>query len=457
MNLPILLRKEKSSYNTTMRSKPKQSFIINGLAGDKKLEGEVTINGAKNAALPAMAASILFDGPVTLENIPNTDDIETTSNILSSLGAKVERKDHRIVIDPTHISNTNIDNDLAQKMRASVILTGPLLARSEMASFPIPGGCVIGNRPIEQFLNAYQKMGAVVEQPNGVYEIQAPDGGLRGATIFFDLQTVTGTETLMIAAVLASGKTILKNCATEPEITSLAEWFNNCGAKISGIGTSTLTIEGSGGKLLQPVTPYRTIPDRIEAGSYLILGALCAKDIVIKDCEPEHMESIINLLMNSGVQIEVGKNQLRVTNIPSSTNDSFKSFNVRTHEYPGFPTDLQSPLVTFLTQVSGDSIVFESIFEGRFKYTEELIKMGADITAMNPREILIKGPTPLIELPEGEVLNAHDIRAGFAVVLAALVGKGKYTVNQVHLIDRGYEKLEERLTAIGANIMRVVN
>jgi UDP-N-acetylglucosamine 1-carboxyvinyltransferase len=280
-------------------------------------------------------------------------------------------------------------------------------------------------------------------------------GSLNGTEIFFNIQAVGPTETLMMAASLASGTTVLKNCALEPEIVNVAEWLNECGASIEGAGTSTMTIKGTGGALLKPKKEYVTIPDRIEAGSYLLLGALCAKDLTLTDCRPDHMEALINLLKSSGVPIEISKSEVKITG-NTKNNSSFSSFNVRTHEYPGYPTDIQSQAVAYLTQTTGESIVLETIFEGRFKFTEELIKLGATITAMNPREILIKGPSVLSELPQGEVLSAHDIRAGFAVVMAALAGKGTFTVTNVHLIDRGYEKLEERLSAIGADIKRVV-
>jgi UDP-N-acetylglucosamine 1-carboxyvinyltransferase len=429
----------------------KETFVIKGLGGEKKLKGSVKINGAKNAVLKAMAATILVDGPVTLTNVPHTDDVETLIEILRKLGASIEWTDHKLIIDTTKINSTDIDADMAQKMRASVVLTGPLLARFGKVSFPAPGGCVIGTRPINLFIDGYRKMGATVTFAPEAYIIEAPKK-LSGAEIFFDFQTVGGTETLMMAAALSNGTTVLKNCAMEPEIQSVADWLNQCGAVINGAGTTTITIKGTGGKLLK-ATSYETVPDRIEAGSFLLLGALCASDLVIENCRPEHMEAVINLLKSSGVPIETDATSVRIVGNTAPTN-TFTSFNIRTHEYPGYPTDIQSPIVTYLTQVNGESIVLETIFEGRFKFTEELIKMGASITAMNPREILIKGPTPLKELPAGEMLSAHDIRAGFAVVMAALVGTGTFTVSNVHLIDRGYEQLEDRLRAIGAQIER---
>lgn len=427
----------------------KESFVIQGLAG-KKLRGTVKINGAKNAALKAMAAAVLFDGPVTLNNIPDTNDVGVMSDVLIKLGAKVEKKSpNTLTIDSTFISKTDIDSELAQNMRASVVLTGPLLVRYKKVSFPSPGGCVIGTRPIDMFIEGYKKMGATID-PNEemVYSISAKNG-VSGADVFFNIQTVGGTETLMLAAVLGKGKTILRNCAMEPEIVNVAEWLNTAGAKIKGAGTTTIEIEGTGGKLLNSKISYTAIPDRIEAGSFLILGATCAEELMIEDCRPDHMESVINLLKDSGATITTTGNSITVK---AAANP--KPFNIRTHEYPGFPTDIQAPMVTYLTQAHGESMVFETIFEGRFKYVEDLSKMGATITIMNPREILIKGPTALAELPEKDELRAHDIRAGFAIVMAALLGKGTFTVHNIHLVDRGYERLEEKLTKLGASIKR---
>lgn len=435
----------------------RESFVINGLAGKKKLKGTVEIKGAKNAALKAMAAAVLFDGKVILENVPNTDDIHTLAEILRKLGAEVNwskeqgEKRHVMEIDATGIRSTDIDPDLAKGMRASVVLTGPMLARFGKVSFPSPGGCVIGARPIDLFIEGYKKMGATVteNEKECLYRIEAPNG-LRGTENFFNKITVGGTETLVMAAVLGKGTTVLKNCAMEPEIVNVAEWLISCGAKIKGIGTQTIEIEGSGGRLLSPKEHYITIPDRIEAGSFLILGALCAEELVIDKCHPAHLEALTDLLSEAGVKIEISDSQMKVSATPS-----FRAVRkLTTHEYPGFATDLQAPMVVFLTQAEGETMIIETIFEGRFKYVEDLQKMGANITVMNPREILIKGPTPLKQLPDSEEVRAHDIRAGFAIVMAALAGEGKFIVNNVHLIDRGYERLEERLRALGADIER---
>lgn len=435
--------------------KTQEKFVIEGLAGKKTLAGSVTIGGAKNAALKAFAAAILFGGPVTLENVPNTNDIQTISAILKKLGATVSGNNPTFTVDAGKITSTDIDPELAVTMRASVVLTGPLLVRYGKVTFPAPGGCVIGARPIDLFLSGYEKMGATVtlDEKKCVYSITAP-GGLKSADITFSKISVGATETLMMAAVLAEGKTILNNCAREPEIVNVAEWLNSSGAKISGAGTSVIQIEGGAAKLLAAKASFVTIPDRIETGSYLLLGALCAKNLNINKCRPEHLASLITMLKDSGVPVETTADSISIANNTAS-NSSFKSFDVKTQEYPGFPTDLQAQMVAYLTQASGESSIFETIFEGRFKYVEDLSKMGALITVMNPHEILVKGPASLRALPDAEELRAHDIRAGFAVVMAALVAKGTFTVNNIHLIDRGYEKLEERLTALGAQIHRV--
>jgi UDP-N-acetylglucosamine 1-carboxyvinyltransferase len=450
------------------------SFVIQGLAGEKKLRGTIKINGAKNAALKAMAAAVLFDGPVILKNVPDNADVETMTEILKRLGATVAwsrekgegsreksaGNDGTITIDSTSIDSTDIDAKLAAGMRASVVLTGPLLGRFNRVNFPAPGGCVIGARPIDLFIEGYKKMGASTEEDKLSYHIET-SSGLKGTEIFFNKQTVGGTETLMMAAVLAKGKTILKNCAMEPEIVNVAEWLNSCGAKIKGVGTPTIEISGTNRKLLSAKKPYVAIPDRIEAGSFLILGALCAEELVIEDCEPKHMEAVVNLLKNSGVPMEIGKSNIKIVNNVAPSSLLAPIADLRTHEYPGLATDLQAPVVVFLTQTNGESEVFETIYEGRFKYVEDLKKMGANITMVNPREIVIHGPTVFSASSlgnKGEIMiaeiRAHDIRAGFAVVMAALCGKGEFVVGNVQLIDRGYERLEERLRNLGANIVR---
>jgi UDP-N-acetylglucosamine 1-carboxyvinyltransferase len=330
-----------------------------------------------------------------------------------------------------------------------------LLARFGKVSFPTPGGCVIGARPIDLFVKGYELMGASVSENSHVYIINSKKN-LQASKIQFEKISVGATETLMMAAVLAHGTTILENCAMEPEIVNVAEWLNACGAKINGVGTRTITIEGSNGALLQSKTEYIAMPDRIEAGSFLFLGALCAEELIINNCDPDHLETVINLLKDSGVHIDSKKEEKKII-ISKNTDEvsSFKAFDIVTKEYPGFPTDLQAPAVVFLTQVNGNSHVIEKIFEGRFKYVEDLVNMGAEIQTINPHEIKIHGPNKLNEIVGGKEFGAHDIRAGFAMILAALVAKGDFKINNVRLVDRGYEKIEQRLSALGANIKRV--
>lgn len=441
----------------------KDTFIIEGLAGKKTLRGEVEIFGAKNDVLKAMAAAVLFKDPITIRNVPANDDVSKMTDLLLAVGANVTvGKKRDLTISSKTVNSTTLDPEITRAMRASVVLAGPLLARYGKTTFPAPGGCVIGARPVDFTIDGFQKMGAKVEIKDDQYVITAPGGKLKGADIFFNVKTVGGTETLMMAAVLAKGKTVLKNCAMEPEIVSLAQYLVSCGAKIKGAGTTTIEIVG-GALLNARKKPYMTIPDRIETGSWLLLGALCASDLKIKNCAPENLEVVINMLKQSGVPITVGKDTIEIRGNGSLANNSFKAVNVKTHEYPGFPTDLQSPMVTFLTQVSGESVVFETIYEGRFKYIQNLEKLGAGITVMNPREILIKGnasddkglSTNLKALDGEEELDAYDIRAGFAAVMAALTAKGTSVISNVSRIDRGYESLETRLAALGANIRRV--
>lgn len=432
----------------------KESFIIEGLGGIKSLRGSIVINGAKNAALKAMAASVLFADRVELQNIPLNADVFTMVELLKKMGANIDIVNpSSIFIDPRSINSTDIDIKLASSMRSSVVLTGPLLARFGNTTFSSPGGCVIGARPIDQFIKGYKSLGASIEESDCLYKIQTTNG-VNDATIDFEKKTVGGTETLMMAAVLGNGQVVLNNCAKEPEIVNVAEWLNECGANISGVGTDTITIVGTKGKLLKPVAPYVAIPDRIEAGSYLLLGALCAERIEIKNCRPDHMSSLIELLKASGVPLTFNSDSILIDN-NSQPNSRLKSFNVDTREYPGFPTDLQAQIVVMLTQSAGSGTVVENIFEGRFKYVFDLLEMGASIDLVDPHTISVKGPAELHNLSEGKELNAHDIRAGFAIVMATLIAKGTFKVNNVHLIDRGYEKIEERLSSLGAKIKRV--
>lgn len=423
----------------------KDSFVIEGLAGERKLSGEIRVGGAKNHALKMFAVSMLCDAPLILENVPGIEDIGGMTEIIEKLGGTVAQAGDTYTMDTREVRSGEIDREIAKRMRASIVFAGPLLARFGSTAFPHPGGDVIGERPIDFFIEGFKQMGATVEETEHEYKISAPNG-LTGADIFFRWVSVTATETIMMAAVLAKGTTTLRNVAMEPEVVDLAEFLVSAGAIISGIGTPTLVIEG--GSLLSPKAPHRILPDRIEAGSFLILGALAATDLTISHCEPEHLRMIIELLSRSGVSIEQGKDWLRVRN--TDTNQ-MRAMTLKTHEYPGFPTDLQAPIMVYLTQVLGESRVFETIFEGRLAYTQDLVRMGADITIWNPHQASIKGPTPL----HSTTLESPDIRAGLAFLMAALIANGTSTLENVYHIDRGYARIEERFNALGANITRV--
>ncbi len=426
-------------------------FLIKGLAGHRTLKGEIPVGGAKNAALKMVAASLLFKDDVVLKNVPDIEDIQKIIDLVRDIGFGVVAKEkHSYIISPKDRISTVLSPEIAKKIRSSVVLTGPLLARTGRVVFPHPGGCIIGARPIDFFLESYRKMGAKVKETKDNYIIEAKEGRLVGAKIFLPIPSVTVTETIMMTGVLASGVTTIRNAALEPEIEYLAKFLNRCGANIQGAGTSTIIVRG-GPLLKSGGLSYITMPDRIEAGSFLILAALAAKDIVITGCNPDHLEATIDILKRTGVKIDVEKNSVRVTYDDKNKKKEFQSINIKTHEYPGFPTDLQAPMTIFLTQITGESLVHETIFEGRLAYAESLERMGADITPMDPHRMLVKGSTPL----RGKELESPDLRAGLAFVLAAIIAKGNSIIHKVYNIDRGYESVEERLKKVGVNISRV--
>ena len=423
-------------------------FAVTGLAGEKRLSGTIPVAGAKNEVLKVMAAAVLIDGAVHIENVPAIEDVARMRELLIDLGATVEDAGpHALSINTAAVGGTELTSEIAKRMRASVVLTGPLLARFGEVSFPHPGGCVIGTRPIDIFLESFVAMGATIDTDDRRYRITAPQG-LHGADIFCKVVSVTATETIMLAATRARGTTTIKNAATEPEIGHLAEYLVRCGARITGAGTHTITIEGVE-RLQAPEEPHVTLPDRIETASFMILGALAAKDLHIAHCVPAHVEILTALLRGAGVPITVEDDTLVISG-NTKPNSAFTSFNVRTHEYPGFPTDAQSPTVVFLTQSSGESTVFETIWENRLSYTQDLIRMGANITVMNPQQIIVKGPTPL----RGRDVEGPDLRAGLAFLIAATVAEGTSHIRNAYFIDRGYEHIEARLGAIGISISR---
>ncbi len=427
----------------------KESFHITGLGGEKTLSGEVVIGGAKNSVLPALASAIVFSDTLTLTNVPVIEDVKRMGEILEKLGAGTTQSGDTIEVATEDLFETVIDADAAKRMRASVILTGPLLGRFGKVSFPHPGGCVIGPRPIDLFLSAYKAMGATITTHDSHYEIAAKDGKLRGADIFFTVMSVTATEALMLAAVLAEGKTTLRNAAMEPEIADLAEFLNSCGAKITGAGSPTIEIEG-GALLKSEGKQYRIIPDRIELGSFLVLGALAADNLRISNCNPNHAWSVIRTLQSASVPMEIGADFIQISGNGKIANSDFTSFDLKTHEYPGFPTDLQAPMTVFLTQSSGEGLVFETIYENRLNYAQDLVHMGADIKVWDAHRATVKGPTLL----KGREVDGPDIRAGLAFLIAGIIAKGNSTINNAYFIDRGYANIEARLRSIGVHIER---
>lgn len=416
-------------------------FIIRG---GKPLSGTIAVRGAKNVALKALAAAVLFRAPITIENMPQIEDVSRMQELLQGIGAKIkELGGRKIRVDPVKIRSHTLKKDIAEQLRASIVLAGPLLARKKRVAFPHPGGCVIGKRPIDLFLGGWQSMGAKIAEYDGGYRIVIQR--LRGADFTFRVVSVTGTETLMMTAALAEGKTILRNAACEPEIPALAEFLNDSGAQIRGAGTPTIRITGTGGRLLKAKKSFRIIPDRIEAGSFLILGAALGKDLTITECNPEHFSSLIAVLEDAGVSIRVRQKSILV-----SRPKALRPVDIKTREYPGFPTDLQPPYTVLMTQAAGQSMVFETVHDNRLQYIEDLNRMGANIVPCDPHRILISGKTPL----RGREIESPDLRAGLAFVIAALIAKGKSIIKNIYQIDRGYETIEGRLQALGADIAR---
>jgi len=424
----------------------KEKFIVEGLGGRRALTGTLAVNGAKNAALQAFAFSYLFTDALRLENVPDIEDTHHMIELLEHTGVRVDVGEKGVYILTVGELTPELPHELSRRLRASVVLTGPLLARAGRVSFPHPGGCVIGNRPIDIFLHAYHKLGATQDETESTYTITAEKGKLQGAEIFLRVPSVTGTQTLMMAAVLAHGVTVIRNAAMEPETEHLASFLNQCGAKIMGAGTTTITIIGTG-PLTAAGRAYRVLPDRIEAGSFLLLAVLAGRGMQVTGCEPLHIEALTQALLYAGAQIEIRGSTLYV---PEQTG-TFRCVDVKTHEYPGFPTDLQAPMVVFLTQAAGESLVFETIFEGRLNYTESLVRMGAEMKMWDTHRVSVKGPSVL----HAKELESPDIRAGLAFLMAAIIAKGTSVIHNAYYIDRGYEDIEGRLRAVGVHIERV--
>ncbi|MDO8558101.1 MAG: UDP-N-acetylglucosamine 1-carboxyvinyltransferase [bacterium] len=423
---------------------PQEKFVIRG---GKNLSGTIRVKGAKNNALKVLAASLLSKELWTITRVPFVEDVLRTLELLRALGVEVSDTlsgGDIVTLRAKNIISTTLDTEVSKRIRASMVLTGPLLARMGEVVFPHPGGCVIGERPIDIFLKGYEALGASVELSKGFYHLRAKNG-LRGSSIFFPVVSVTATETLMMAAVLARGTTMLKNAAMEPEVAALADFLNACGARISGHGTPHIAIEGvselGGGT-------FQVIPDRIEAGSFALMAGATRSRLTVADCNPAHLDALISLLQDTGVEVEKTESSLTVD---ATGRKNLKARSIITHEYPGFVTDLQAPAAVFLTQLEGESRVFETIFEGRLNWTQELVRMGARITVADPHRIFVNGPAQL----RGREITSPDIRAGMALIIAGLIAEGETTVHNIYQIDRGYEKIEERLRGIGADIQRV--
>jgi len=413
------------------------------ITGGEPLNGEIRISGAKNAALPILMGALLASEPVRIGNVPHLHDITTTLELLGRMGVTltVDEKS-AVVIDATTLTETEAPYDLVKTMRASILVLGPLLAKFGRADVSLPGGCAIGSRPVDLHLRGLEAMGAEIKVENGY--IRATDGGgLKGAHIFLDQVTVTGTENLMMAAALAEGTTILENAAREPEVVDLANYLNAMGAKVSGMGTATITVEGV--KALHGAE-YNILPDRIEAGTYLVAAALSRGRVKLKDTDANQLEAVLLKLEEAGAEIEVGEDWISL----DMHGKRPKAVNIRTAPYPAFPTDMQAQFTALNAVAEGQATIVETVFENRFMHVNELQRMGADLQ-IEGNTVVCKGVDKLTSAP----MMATDLRASAGLVIAALVADGESTVERIYHIDRGYECIEEKLQQLGAKIRRV--
>ena len=415
-------------------------FIIKG---GKPLKGKIRPCGSKNAALAIIAATLLTDQPCTIDNVPEILDVKILLEIIQKLGVKVQRlKPHKYKIQAKNIRTTKLDSNLVQKLRASILLMGPLLARKGKMEMLHPGGCIIGKRPVGTHFQALEKLGVDIKQDKLSYRARVKTK-LKPAVVFLDEPSVTATENALMAAVLISGKTAIKYAACEPHVQDLCRFLSKMGAIISGIGTQTLKIEG------QPKlsgAEHKIIPDNIEAGTFAVAAAVTKGDVIIENIIPEHLDPILNKLKIMGVKFRISKDFLHIK--PTVT---FKSTRIQTAPWPGFPTDLQAPFCVLATRAKGTSLVHDWMYERRLSYIDELIRMGADIILCDPHRALVNGPKKLFAAKIG----SPDIRAGTALIIAALAADGETVIENIHLIDRGYENIEKRLCKLGADIKRV--
>jgi UDP-N-acetylglucosamine 1-carboxyvinyltransferase len=411
------------------------------IRGGKPLSGEVQVSGAKNAALPLMAAALLSEEPVRLDNAPRLMDVRTMAKLLRHMGVEVEGDRQRSIrLRARNVTRPEAPYDLVKTMRASVLVLGPLAARFGRARVSLPGGCAIGPRPINLHLMGLEKLGATIRLAQGYVEVEARC--LRGTRIAFDLQTVTGTENLMMAAALAEGTTILENAACEPEVEDLARLLTAMGAKVEGAGTATIAIHGVpalGG------ASHWIIPDRIEAGTFAIAAAITGGDITLRECRPGHLEAVLAKLEEAGARIQVGPASIRVTGAGRPL-----PVNVRTQPFPGFATDMQAQVMALMTIAEGRSVITEAVFENRFMHVNELLRLGADITIAGNAAV-VQGVPGLTGAP----VMATDLRASASLVLAGLAAQGRTVVSRIYHLDRGYEAIEHKLAALGADVERL--
>ena len=409
------------------------------IVGGEKLAGEVRISGAKNAALPILATSLLVGGWNTFHNIPDLMDIKTIKKLLKSLGVEMEGEE-TLRINAGGITSCEASYDLVRTMRASILVLGPLVARQGEARVSLPGGCAIGARPVNLHIKALRELGAEVVLKDGYVEAKA--SRLKGTEIYFDISTVTGTENIMMAATLAEGTTILKNAAREPEIVNLAEVLIGMGARIHGAGSDVITIEGV--KSLHP-TEAKVIPDRIEAGTFLIAAGISGGDIRITGCIPLHLDALIAKLRDTGISIDTEEDAVR-----AKGGGFLQSVDVKTLPYPGFPTDLQAQIMALMAVAGGLSVITETVFENRFMHVSEMMRMGADIVIQG-KSAIVRGVPKL----HGAPVMATDLRASASLILAGLAAEGTTVLSRVYHIDRGYQQIEKKLSVLGANIRRV--
>jgi len=413
------------------------------IEGPTKLSGSVEISGAKNAALPLIAMTLLANNKVTINNLPNVVDIKTLIKLLENLGATVQLNDESVEIDTCCLTSTKATYDIVKTMRASILVLGPLLARFGHCEVSLPGGCAIGQRPIDLHLKALEQMGAEITIEAG-YVLAKAENGLKGAHIVFDKITVTGTANIVMAAALAKGKTVITNAALEPEVVQLCEVLKNSGVSIDGIGTSELIIYGTDRRLVH-IDPFDIIPDRIEAGTYLCAAAITNSEVTVNKIRPDHLEAVISKLEQMGFPIEINTDSLIIK--PAK---KVKAVDIITQEFPAFPTDMQAQFLTLCTQADGVSLIEERLFENRFMHVSELQRLGADIK-LKGNSATVAGKVSLV----GADVMATDLRASSALVLAAMVAQGTTDVHRIYHLDRGYVQLEKKLQKLGANIKRL--